>query len=227
MWMSTLAIIFFNSLAVFAFAFILWRKLKEDYSHEDVFKFTLAISVACGLGLWVGSAWLAGFVFWVVALAGMGAGYLYLRKLNLKFFEVIDALALGIFCALILVYLGHFISLFPEINNFVPSMSGINYYHLAHILLILSLIILYDYFMKNYRRFAWYPSGKIGFSGLASLALFFFMHGVINLFKHAQDPTELLYYSFLSLSVEVVNVIISLLIFFILGVILYQRSGRG
>jgi len=226
-WMSTLVSIFFNFVSIFAFSYVLWKKLKEDYHHDTIFKFTLTILAGAGAGWWVGESWAKDFVFWLVFAGGGGAGYIYLRRLNLKFFEVIDAISLGTFYFLFLHYLGRSIILFA-----LP-----NYFFIANASLSVLLIFLYVYLARDYRGFRWYPSGKVGFAGLFTLSLFFLGHGLGALVKHFQDPVIFFQYSPLSLSVEVINVIIplglmadiiiSLTLFGILTKVLYVRSGRG
>lgn len=214
--MSTLVITFFNFVSIFAFSYVLWRKLKEDYHHDTIFKFTLMILAGAGAGWWAGENWAKNFVFWLVFAGGAGAGYLYLQRLNLKFFEVIDAISLGTFYFLFLLYLGHSVVLLT-----LP-----NYFFIVNALISVLLIFLYAYFIRNYRGFRWYPSGKVGFSGLATFSLFFFGYGLSALVKHFQDPVIFFQYSPFSLSAEIVNVIISLSLAVILIRVLYIRSGR-
>lgn len=213
--MSNLFGFVFGALAIFTFAFILWRKLKEDYPSETIFKFTLSILAGVGLGAWVASLWLPHFVFWASFSGGLIGGSLYLGKLNLRFFEIIDGLALATSWFLLILYIGQVAKILP----------GLNYFILTKTLLVFLIILLYGYFLKSYRKFSWYPSGKVGFAGLLTLLLFFLSRAVLALVKQIIEPQVLLQYSVLALSVEVVNVILSLTLFVILVKLIWQRKS--
>lgn len=206
MLLSTFFGFVFGVLALFVFAFILWKKLKEDYHAETIFKFTLALLFGVGVGAWIAAAWAPQFVFWASLVGGVLTGFLYSKRLNLRFFEVVDGTSLASLAFLFTLYLGQVVKILP----------GVSYFVLAKTAVLFLLFFLYGYFLKSYRRFRWYPSGKVGFAGLLTLALFFLLRGIISLAAQIYEPTTLLATPYLSLSTEVVNVILSLFLFAIL-----------
>lgn len=215
MSLSTPIVIFLNFAAVFTFSFLLWKKLREDYPHDEIFRFTLGVLIGSGVGWWAGQL-LPGFAFWTMFAGGVIVGYLYLQKFNLKFFEIADAASLPFLVLVLLIYIG----------NLVENLPKVEYLFLVKVLSVILLVFLYRYFLGRYRSFRWYPSGKVGFAGMAVLALFFLICLALALYSHLQKPTVIFQYWHLSLSVEMVNVIISLALFSTLVIVLYKRSGR-
>lgn len=206
----------FGLFAIFSFAFILWRELKEDYLNETIFKFTLALFFGVGLGSWLAGIWLPDFVFWGSFAGGLVAGFYLTKKLGLRFFEIIDGLTFAALVFMLVLYLGQMVKILPHVS----------YYIAAKTFLVLLLLGLYGYFLKSYRRLGWYPSGKVGFAGLATLALFFLGRTLIFGTKQYFEPEVIFSSSALHFSTELVNVIISLSLFALLWNILYGRSGR-
>lgn len=201
--MSTFFGFVFTALAVFSFAFVLWKKLKEDYANELIFKFTLALLAGIGLGAWIASVWAPDFVFWASLAFGIAFGFYFIRKWQMRFFELIDGVSFAALVFMLILYLGQVVKILPSVSYFVFARGGLS----------LLLLGFYAYFLRSYRRFSLYPSGKVGFAGLATLALFFLGRAVI----FGAQP--------LHLGAGLVNVIISVTLFAILARIIWQRKS--
>lgn len=205
--MSTILPSFLIVAGIFSFAFVLWRKLKEDYTTDQIFYLTVA-SLASGvfagfiifayfgpnfsfLGFWIGSAFACA---WLI------------RKLALHFFEVVDGVvggALWFLTALsgstvIKLGVGDF---FANVGQFAVSLVSLVSYYL---------------FAARYRSFSWYGSGKIGFPGMAALWVFFATHSLLAFFL----------FWMLSSNMRLADGIASLSLSWILGAVVYLRSGR-
>ena len=90
-------------------------------------------------------------------------------RFKLRIFEVVESGVLGSLSLLSLVYLYALLE-----NGDILAGSGI--------LICIALIILFIYFDKHYKYFTWYKSGRIGFSGLTILGLFFLIRAAVALF---------------------------------------------
>ncbi len=158
-----LAVAFFGLLI---FLFIFWKRLKEDYASEIVFK-----SASFILFLFLGGYLLSlkyspqAYLYFgfVGALAGV---YLTVNKLRIKFYEVLDAVVLAFLPWLSLTF-------------FKDSVIASSFISFAAFLYVLIIIFLYYYFDTHYKEFTWYRSGKVGFSGLAALAIIFLTRSLI------------------------------------------------
>lgn len=163
------------------FLFVFWRRLKEDYSSSQIFESGFYIIFGVFflglLGLWVLPAFVhsspifstAGLWFWG-AFAGFVLGLtISVVKLNLRFFESFEAGSLGMLIWLALIYLTDSLK-----NSSLPSLIAFG--------VCLALICLFFFLSGRYKKFTWYRSGKIGFTGLATLGIFFFFRVLVALF---------------------------------------------
>lgn len=140
--------------------FFLWKRLKDDYHYEKIFNLGFLIVGGLILGFTLSKYLFPSFWFWS-ELLGVGLTFaIVTRKQKIKFFEALDGLVIGF-----LPWLGlHFMS------DAVAKSS------LASFLafwVCLILIFLFFFVDSQYRRFSWYKSGRVGFSGVFILILFF------------------------------------------------------
>ena len=166
--MSLILNISFTLAAVLLFLFFFWQKLKEDYTRNQVF--TTAFYTLFGVGAgniiayYIASPW-----WFYLALVGGCLGILVgILRFKLRIFETIEG---GILGGLILI-------LFAFFYNFTihkTTSSGI-----GSIVLILG-VFLYFLLNKHYKHFAWYASGKVGFSGLVIAGGFFLIRSLVAL----------------------------------------------
>lgn len=148
------------------FFFLFWKKLKEDYAADIIF--TTAFYIVAGLifAYILSMKFFPEFWFWF-SFAGLLLGFLFaLNRHKLRFMETFEAVIVAIAPALALLFLSDWIvnqnfhSLFLAIKTFV-------------------IFILFFLLDKHYKRFAWYKSGRIGFSGLTVMGAFFLLRAVV------------------------------------------------
>jgi hypothetical protein len=167
--MSTLAVLVVL-LGIVFFLFFFWRRLKEDYSGQTIFSSAFLVLIGIVLALimtYIASLPLA-FWFWaglIGSLSGLGIGIL---KYDLRFFETLEAAGVGL---LILVGFGYLAwALITGDPLFLIMLT------------VIFVLVLIFYFLEGrYRQFSWYKSGKLGFSGLMSLGIFFVVRVIIAL----------------------------------------------
>jgi hypothetical protein len=222
--MSTFFSVLFFLVGAFSFSFVLWKKLREDYKNEEIFKFTIFIFLGLFIGWWIALTFARSFSFWITILVPFIAGTYVHRRLGLRFFEIIDALAPAWFAFLFFSYSGVFLSHLINTHSFNFKLP--TWFVLAEIALSLGSTVLYRYLLVRYRKFSWYPSGKVGFAGLASLGVYFIIRTLFNVIGSIADPTILFRLGNIGISVEVLNAIIGLLLAGVSLYVLYSRSGR-
>lgn len=208
--------------AVFLFSFSLWRKLRDDYTNEQIFSWTLRVLATGLLGVWVAKTFLPQFTFFILLIFCSVSGLIFLKTLSFKFFELIDALAISIFYFVLFSWIG--LGFSEGRNLFTINIYTTQQFY-PHVFISFFSIYIYLIFKKYYRQFSWYPSGKVGFCGLASLAVFFLLNGGIEVVTHLNNP-DILYkiYSY-SLSSQLINAIIGSGLFITLSIVIYLRSG--
>lgn len=189
----------------FCLAFVLWRKLKEDYQEDLIFYLTIILVGTLLLASKIFGTYLPDFSFLGTIVSLIFITLYSFKKLGFKFFESIDALSMG--GLWFLFFLGA--DWLLKIGVFAPAA-------VLNILVISLSLLSYKFFLSRYRRFSWYPSGKVGFPGLASLAIFFLLNSAVA------------FYSWPVLSFPwMVNIGTSVILFLVLSTILYLRSGRA
>ncbi len=163
------------------FLFVFWGRLKEDYTSGQMFAtgfyIIFAALVLALIGLFLLPDLLhaspifspTGLWFWGGVLGFVIGLILAIWKLNLKFFESFEAAGIGFFIWLALVF-------------FIDALKNSSVVSLIALTVIIGLILLFFFFDARYKKFTWYRSGKIGFAGVASLGVFFFIRTVIALF---------------------------------------------
>lgn len=103
--------------------------------------------------------WFA-LVFYTISL------FLAIYRFQMRFFETIEASAVGILLWFTVVFVSFSLS--------HPSTSSL----LSSLYLVL-LPLLFIYLDKKYKNISWYKSGKVGFSGLFTLGIFFLSRSLV------------------------------------------------
>lgn len=158
---NMLITVFVVTLSVFIFAFVIWRKLKDDYQHDQIFYLTILLLLGGVGGLLAGIKlfqrdYLLSFIGGLVILGLYG-----IKKLKFRIFEATEAIVPAVLWLVLFAYPSYLLRR-EQIFNIVIEIG----------LAAMSLLSYY-FFSKNYRRFYWYPSGKIGFAGLMAAAFYF------------------------------------------------------
>lgn len=155
-----------NSVGILIFLFIFWKKLKEDYTSNQIFSIALIIIISIFLANLTAKYLLSDLWFWL-SLVGIAIGLIVgIYRYGLKVYESIDAAV---------------ISLLPWFGLYLlaDSIKNSNLTSLVGSLIVLGLMLLYFFFEAHYKNFSWYKSGRVGFSGLIVLAIFFLIRATI------------------------------------------------
>ena len=195
--------------ASFTFSFVLWRGLREDYPFERIFLLTLLLLASGGFGYFLSQPFFPQYSFLVSLVFSILVGLYTVKKLEFRFFDTLDSLVAAWLWFLLLSSIGYFLS--TDIVSFARNAT-----------IALVALLLYLFFLKRYRSFGWYPSGKVGFVGLGSLASYFLISSSVSfvfaLFLGSEPPV--------TFAAELVNAIIGVVVFLLLAGGLYLRSGR-
>lgn len=222
--MLTIFSYFLFALGSLLFSFVLWKKLRDDYTNSQIYSFTLFSVLASLLGLWVANTWLPEFAFLITFLSFVLSSFLLLKYLQIKFFEFIDAVSIASLYFYFLLRVG---ILLQQIEAEGFDLKNISFQvDVAEIILVLISAYLYKFFLKRYRQFSWYPSGKIGFAGLATVALFFLFQVPVQVYSHTTQPQLLFGLPHVLLTSQLVRAVLSFTIFIIFIFVIYFRSGR-
>jgi len=164
-----IASILANILGVFVFLFVFWKRLREDYSSEIIFKTAFYIFIGILIGFLISLKFIPAASFWLAFIgAALGLGFAILR-LKVKFYETFEALAVSSFPWISFIFL-----LDSVIHSSLSSFLGF---------VAILIFVFISYFLDtHYKNFTWYKSGKIGFAGLLTLGLFFMVRSVLAIF---------------------------------------------
>lgn len=166
------------------YLFFSFIKLADEFSEDDAVSLSLGSFLCFVLGARVGFGlshfswwglnpliWLSfwrfgGFSFWggFVGLLLFAALFALRKKWNVWY--ILEAILFPLVFLCLLTLLGMFLS--------TANLVYLWYFGLVFLVLLASI------FLKNYRSFAWYPSGKPGFLFLSTLALFLFLSLILD-----------------------------------------------
>lgn len=139
-------------------SFLIWRKMRSDFSNDEIFGFTLnmmfGVVAGCMIGSVIETGRLPGLSGWGITLGGWWALRRWCAKQKWDFWELFDWIALS---GLWLWFLGSMFYGYEARLALVGSFTGI----------MMTWVV-----RKNYRKFRWYPSGKDGIIGLFSVLVF-------------------------------------------------------
>jgi len=161
--------ILINLAGIVIFLFIFWKKLREDYTSNQIFSTATLALVGISLGFLISLKFFASGWFWfelILALLGFTLGIV---KYNLRPFELIEGAVIAFAPWLALIFLSN-------------SVTKINLSSFLAFFSVVSLTTLYLFLDSHYKNFSWYASGRIGFSGLATLGIFFLLRGSLAYF---------------------------------------------
>jgi len=159
----------FILLGIVVYTFVFWKSLKEDYAPDMIFNTALlAIFISTVLAslcyflyqpLWFWSGFLG-------MLLGTTVG---IRVYKLRKYEVYDASIISF--------------LYLQVILLLWFIFDDGLYNLILLGLTVMCIVLYYFLQANYRKFSWYKSGKVGFSGFTVLGTYFIGRSVIAVFS--------------------------------------------
>jgi hypothetical protein len=148
------------------FLFLVWRRLKEDYSANIIFSLEFFVLTGVLVGFLVSLNFLPAWGFWLEAFGAFLGFSFGIFKFNLRFFETFEAVFVAFLPWISLFYL----------NNFFKSPGwGEGFLFVFNLL----LIFLFDFTARRYKNFSWYKSGRIGLAGLLTAGVFFLLRAAI------------------------------------------------
>lgn len=159
----------FNIIGFFIFLYLFWKRLREDYIANQIFSTAFFSVIGLIIFYLISTKFFLPFWFWATltgAVVGLSLG---VWKYKLKYFETFEAASLGYFIWLALFFLADAVT-----HSSLPSF-------IAFVVVVI-LVGLYHFFDNHYKSFIWYRSGKVGFSGLATTAVFFLIRVLVYIF---------------------------------------------
>ena len=151
---------------VVVFLFVFWKRLKEDYSSNIIFTSGFAVLLGTALGFFLAKVIIPNWFFWTSFAGGILGMFLMILKFKLKFYEVLESLVLAQMPLVSLMFFKDSVEA-SSLNSFLAFVASL-------------VLIFFSYWLDlNYKNFPWYKSGRIGFAGLSSAAIFFLARVVI------------------------------------------------
>jgi len=178
--MSNIWLFLIFLLGSFVFLFTYWKRLKEDYAGVEIF--TSGFYILTGVGVFSLAFDLflknflhdslffqdAGLWFWGGVVGAIAGFVVSVLRFKLKIFETLEAMGLGM--------------LFLLLPFFVyEALKNQSIFSLIGSIILIGLISIFFFLEGRYRKFTWYKSGKVGFSGLSTLGLFFLLRTIVGL----------------------------------------------
>lgn len=158
--------ILLDFLGIIFFLFLFWKKLKEDYISYQIFNTAFYVIISILLADLLAYKLLPSWWFWIVFIGIIAGLLLGIFRYRLRVFETIEAATISLLPLYGLIFVSDIIKSFN-----LASLLGV--------FVILGFIILFFIFDKHYKKFSWYKSGRIGFSGLTILGLFFLIRAIV------------------------------------------------
>ncbi len=156
-------------LGALIFTFLFWKRLSEDYSSYIIFTSAFYIFIGV-LVFYLLSLKLLPTWFFYFELVGAGAGLSFaIFKFKIRPYEAVEAAV---------------VSFLPWLGLFFlkDSVRNLSLFSFVGFLVLLILLFLFYYLSLHYKNLSWYKSGRIGFSGLATLGIFFLIRAGVAIF---------------------------------------------
>ncbi len=189
-------------LASILFLFLFWTRLKEDYTQNQIFTTGFYVLLGIGSGNILAVNFFRDWWLWSGFLGGVIGLLLGIRRFRLRFFETLEAFVIS----------GLSLFLVVSISDCIGKYSIDS---LALCFGIASFIILFVFLDKHYRKFSWYKSGRVGFSGLTVLGTFFLVRSIV----------AMIYPHMLSFAGDI-EVVVSGVLSFLSYMAVYNLSGK-
>jgi hypothetical protein len=183
----------FVFLGIIIWLFTSWKNLRQDYQEDQIVPLTFESMLiflfasrflyivlnfdefGYNLIRWLNVFSLPGFNFWAGFLVLLVFVYIFSRRHELVFLDIIEKLTIPLVKTFIIVTLGYFL--------FSPSIYSLLIFILPIALLLFSL------YLRNYRSFLWYPSGRVGFMFFALTGIFSFYYALATMIIVRTDFT--------------------------------------
>ena len=146
--------------------FILWKKLRDDYIASQIFSLGFGIYFSLVAGFLLFHFFKFSYSEWFIVAAPVVVVLYLSSRGRMRLNELVNALAPLLYVSNIYYYL-----MLVILRN--------NYFGLIGVFLSVFFLVIYFLLEKNYKKLQWYKSGKIGFSGLFVLSVYFFMNSAL------------------------------------------------
>lgn len=168
--------IFIVGLGVFVSLYYFWNRLKEDYTSNKIFTSffysflgSLFFYLICIFFLvkFLGSGFSAsGVLFWLSFFGGVVGLVVGIVSLKLKSIETIEAAGVGFLYLMVSIFVA-------------DAFTSLSLISLATAVVVALCIVLFYFLETKYKNLSWYKSGRVGFSGLFSLGVFFLVRSLV------------------------------------------------
>lgn len=166
-------------LGVISYLYFYWNRLKEDYTSNLIFSSAFFVLIGILIFYLTGRFLIlpnvdvmgfnSGVLFWLSIFGSILGLSLGVWKYKLRFFETLEAYGVGLLYLVLSVFVSD-----TFINSSVPSLIAST---------VVSLLLTLFYFLETrYKNFSWYRSGRVGFSGLFTLGIFFLIRALVAIF---------------------------------------------
>jgi len=158
-----------NIVGCLALFYLLWKKLKEDYHYERIFNLCFSLLIGVIISFFASKYFLKDYWFWIYVL-GVSLSFTFgIIRQKIKFFESFEGLVIGI-----LPWLGLYF--------FVEAIRMSSLFNFVAFWIVLLLVFIFFFLDSQYRKYTWYKSGKVGFSGVVTTILFFLIRSILGIF---------------------------------------------
>src|SRR3989344_6756046 len=161
--------ILFGTIAVTIFLYIFWKQLREDYISNQIFSTAFYLLIGMSVGALIADNFYAALSFWLIIVGLIIGFWMASVRYRMRFYETTEAAISGL---LVILTLYHLYQLIIQRSIYNAVWLGIT----------LVLLMLHSYLRRHYKKFAWYKSGKVGFTGFTVVGLYFLIRALIALF---------------------------------------------
>jgi hypothetical protein len=158
-----------HAFGIFLFMFILWKKLKDDFAPELIFRLAFSVLVGLGIGVIISIRYFSQYFFYFCLVGGLLGVIPTIIKFRSKFYEIFEAFIIALLPWLSLIF-------------FLDSVAHSSLSSFLEFLGMLIIIFISYWLTNHYKSFSWYRSGKIGFTGLTTLMIIFLSRFIIAIF---------------------------------------------
>ncbi|MFH1971516.1 MAG: hypothetical protein ABIJ05_04000 [Patescibacteria group bacterium] len=159
----------FNLIGIFIFLFLFWKRMKDDYLPNQIFSTFFYILFFMLVFYFISINLFTSWWFWFTYLGFTLGLVLGILRFKLKFYETYEAAFLGFLICFSMYLLG-------------DSVRNLNIDSFVGFVISMLLIGIFHFIDANYKNFSWYKSGKVGFTGLILLAIFFLTRALAYIF---------------------------------------------
>lgn len=189
-------------LSSLVYLFVFWMRLREDYTQDQIFATGFYTLLGIGCGNILARNFFELWWFWIALLGGIIGVFIGIRRFRMRLFESIEAFILA---NLTLFFIVSLLNIIEDYNMTSLILT------LATALFIAAFIFL----DTHYKKFSWYKSGRVGFTGLTISGIFFLVRSLV-----AMSGIYVLSFA------GDIEVVISGVISFLSFMTLYNLSGK-